>query len=164
MPEDQLKAEADLAQAKANLDLNQSIVNSRKQLFAEGAIPGRDLDTAQAALVQAQAAYDAAAKHLESMRSGEPRGRAEGGAGRADLGGGQAQGRAGAGELFRDSQPDRRLCDRPAAVRGRDCGGGAPLITVMDTTTLLAKTHIAQAQAQRVEAGRRCGGACARRG
>ncbi len=46
-----------------------SIVNSRKQLFAEGAIPGRDLDTAQAALVQAQAAYDAAAKHLESMRT-----------------------------------------------------------------------------------------------
>ena len=48
-----------MAQAKANLDLNQSIVKSRKQLFAEGAIPGRDLDTAQAALVQAQAAYDA---------------------------------------------------------------------------------------------------------
>ncbi len=32
----------------------------RKQLFAEGAIPGRDLDTAEAALVQAQAAYDTA--------------------------------------------------------------------------------------------------------
>jgi HlyD family secretion protein len=56
-----LKAESDVAQAKANLDLNLSIVKSRKQLFAEGAIPGRDLDTAQAALVQAQAAYDAAA-------------------------------------------------------------------------------------------------------
>ncbi len=60
VPEDTLKAESDLAQAKANLDLNQSIVKSRKQLFAEGAIPGRDLDTAEAALVQAQAAYDAA--------------------------------------------------------------------------------------------------------
>ncbi len=63
------KAELDFAQAKANLDLNTSIVNSRKQLFAEGAIPGRDLDTAQAALVQAQAAYDTAAKHLESMQN-----------------------------------------------------------------------------------------------
>ncbi|MCP6725883.1 TolC family protein, partial [Klebsiella pneumoniae] len=69
VPEDQLKAESDLAQAKANLDLNQSIVNARKQLFAEGAIPGRDLDTAQAALVQAQAAFDAAQKHLDSMRA-----------------------------------------------------------------------------------------------
>ena len=40
VPEDALKAESRLAQAKANLDLNLSIVNSRKQLFAEGAIPG----------------------------------------------------------------------------------------------------------------------------
>src|ERR1035441_2181565 len=69
VPEDTLKAESDWAQTKANLDLNLSIVKSRKQLFAEGAIPGRDLDTAQAALVAAQAAYDAAAKHLESSRS-----------------------------------------------------------------------------------------------
>src|SRR3954469_85350 len=69
VPEDVQKAELDFAQAKANLDLNQSIVKSRKQLFAEGAVPGRDLDTAQAALVQAQAAYDTASKHLESMKA-----------------------------------------------------------------------------------------------
>src|ERR1019366_7947246 len=69
VPEDTQKAELDVAQAKANLDLNLGIVKSRKQLFAEGAIPGRDLDTAQAALVQAHAAYDTAAKHLESVRS-----------------------------------------------------------------------------------------------
>ncbi|HYK35942.1 biotin/lipoyl-binding protein, partial [Alloacidobacterium sp.] len=69
VPEDYQKAELDFAQAKANLDLNQSIVNSRKQLFAEGAIPGRDLDTAMAALVQAQAAFDTANKHLESMKA-----------------------------------------------------------------------------------------------
>ena len=69
VPEDTLKAESDVAQARANLDLNLSIVKGRKQLFAEGAIPGRDLDTANAALVQAQAAYDAAARHLESVRS-----------------------------------------------------------------------------------------------
>src|ERR1700742_1751067 len=69
VPEDYQKAELDFTQAKANLDLNQSIVNSRKELFAQGAIPGRDLDTAVAALVQAQAAFDTAQKHLESMKS-----------------------------------------------------------------------------------------------
>ena len=40
VPEDVQRAELDFAQAKANLELNQSIVMSRKQLFAEGAIPG----------------------------------------------------------------------------------------------------------------------------
>ena len=39
VPEDTQKAELDVKQAKANLDLNQSIVKGRKQLFAEGAFP-----------------------------------------------------------------------------------------------------------------------------
>ena len=47
-PEDLTKAKLDLAQAKANLDLEQSIVNARTELLKQGAIPGRDLDTAQA--------------------------------------------------------------------------------------------------------------------
>src|SRR6202023_775259 len=69
VPEDTQKAELDVAQAKANVELNLSIVKSRKQLFADGASPGRDLDTANAALVQPQAAYDSATKHLDSVRS-----------------------------------------------------------------------------------------------
>ena len=50
-PEDLTKARLDLDQAKANLDLSQSIVTARTQLFSEGAVPGRDLDTAKASLV-----------------------------------------------------------------------------------------------------------------
>jgi multidrug resistance efflux pump len=69
VPEDYQKAEQDVAQTKANLDLQQSIYTARKSLFAQGAIPGRDLDTATAALVQAQAAYDIAAQHLASQKS-----------------------------------------------------------------------------------------------
>jgi HlyD family secretion protein len=69
VPMDVLTAQSDLEQAKANLALDQSIVKSRTQLFAEGAIPGRDLDTAKAQLVQAQAAYDAAEKHMQAMQS-----------------------------------------------------------------------------------------------
>ena len=68
-PEDLTKAKLDLAQAKANLDLNQSIVNARSELFSQGAIPGRDLDTAKATLVQSQAAYDIATQHLDSLQN-----------------------------------------------------------------------------------------------
>jgi HlyD family secretion protein len=66
-PEDYTRAQLDLAEAKAALDLNQSIVKSRSQLLAQGAIPGRDLDTAKAALVQARATYDLAKQHLEAV-------------------------------------------------------------------------------------------------
>ncbi len=100
VPEDTLKAESDVTQAKANLDLNLSIVKSRKQLFAEGAIPGRDLDTANAALVQAQAAYDAAEKHLESVRSVSREAALKSAQGQLTSAAGQVQGRRGRGELL----------------------------------------------------------------
>ena len=117
VPEDTLKAESDLAQAKANLDLNKSIVESRKQLFAEGAIPGRDLDTAEAALVQAQAIYDAALRHLESVRK-VSRDATQSRAGTTHLCRGQIQRRSGASRLLRNSQPHQWSCNGPALVRG----------------------------------------------
>jgi len=153
VPEDTLKAESDLAQAKANLDLNQSIVNSRKQLFAEGAIPGRDLDTAQAALVQAQAAYDAAAKHLESMRAVSREAALKAAQGQLTSAEGKLQGAQAQVSYSEIRSPiDGFVTDRPLFA-GETAAAGAPLITVMETTTLLAKAHIAQAQVQQLKLG-----------
>jgi multidrug efflux pump subunit AcrA (membrane-fusion protein) len=153
VPEDALKAESDFAQAKANLDLSQSIVNARKQLFAQGAIPGRDLDTAQAALVQAQAAYDAAQKHLDSMRNVTREAalkQAQGGLTSAEgkLKGAQAQ--VSYSEIR--SPIDGFVTDR-SVFAGETAPAGSPLITVMETTSLLAKAHVAQAQAQTLKLG-----------
>jgi HlyD family secretion protein len=153
VPEDQLKAESDFAQAKANFDLNQTIVNGRKKLFAEGAIPGRDLDTAQAALVQARAAYDAAQKHLDSMRSVMHEAalkEAHGGLTSAEgkLKGAQAQ--VSYSEIR--SPIDGFVTDR-SLFAGETAVAGTPLVTVMETKTLLAKAHIAQAQAQSLRVG-----------
>lgn len=153
VPEDQLKSESDVAQSKANLQLNQSIVKSRRQLFAEGAIPGRDLDTAEAALVQAQAAYDAAEKHLAAMRAvtheaALKQAHGELTSAEGKLKGAQAQ--LGYSEIH--SPIDGYVTDRPLFA-GETAAAGAPLITVMETNTLLAKTHIAQAEAQRIKVG-----------
>jgi len=153
VPEDQLRAESDLTQAKANLELNESIVNSRKQLFAEGAIPGRDLDTAAAALVQAQAAYDAAAKHLESVRAVTHEAALKQASGDLTSAAGKlkgAQAQLGYSEIR--SPIDGFVTDRPLFA-GETAAAGTPLITVMETNALLAKTHIAQAQAQQLQIG-----------
>jgi HlyD family secretion protein len=153
VPEDTLKAESDLTQAKANLDLNQSIVKSRKQLFAEGAIPGRDLDTAQAALVQAQAAYDAAAKHLESVRSVSRAAALKAAQGQLTSAQGKYEG-AEAQVYYSEirSPIDGVVTDRPIFA-GETANPGTALITVMETATLLAKTHIAQSLAQQMKVG-----------
>ena len=153
VPEDTLKAESDLAQAKANLDLNLSIVKSRKQLFAEGAIPGRDLDTATAALVQAQAAYDAAAKHLESVKSVSHDAALKSAQGQLTSAEGKMKGAEAQVNYSEIRSPiDGVVTDRPLFA-GETAATGAPLVTVMDTSSLLAKTHIAQSLAQQMKVG-----------
>jgi len=67
IPEDVQKAQLDVDQAKANLDVANRTSEERKRLLKEGAIAGRDVDTAIAAAVQAQATYDSAAKHLSNV-------------------------------------------------------------------------------------------------
>src|SRR5215469_5325919 len=56
--EDVQKAELDVAQAKANLDVANRTAQERKLLLSQGAISQRDAETAAAAAVQAQATYD----------------------------------------------------------------------------------------------------------
>jgi len=150
VPANLIKAQTDLAQAKANLDLNQSIVSARSQLFAQGAIPGRDLDTAKAALVQAQAAYDIAKQSLDAIEQV---------AGKASLQSAQGQLTSAKGKYLgaeaQLSYTEIRspingvVTDRPLFA-GETAAAGTPVITVMDTSALLAKLHISQMQAQQL--------------
>jgi multidrug efflux pump subunit AcrA (membrane-fusion protein) len=153
VPEDYQKAQLDLAQAKANLDLNQSIVASRKQLFAQGAISGRDLDTSQAALVQAQAAYDTAKQHLDSMQQVSRAAALQAAKGQLESARGKYQGAEAALSYSEVRSPIAGVVtDRPLFA-GETAASGAPLITVMDTSALLAKIHLSQPQAQLLKIG-----------
>ncbi|HME59130.1 MAG TPA: efflux RND transporter periplasmic adaptor subunit, partial [Terracidiphilus sp.] len=153
VPEDTQKAEADVAQTKANLDLNLSIVKNRKQLFAEGAIPGRDLDTAQAALVQAQAAYNAAIKHLESVRSVSREAALKAAQGQLTSAEGKFKGAAAQVSYSEIRSPINGVVTDRSLFAGETAAAGTPLLTVMDTSSLLAKTHVAQSLAQRMKVG-----------
>jgi HlyD family secretion protein len=152
-PEDMLKAQSDLDQAKANLELDQSIVKSRKQLFAEGAIPGRDLDTAQATLVQAQAAYDAAAKHLESMKGVSHAATLQAAQGQLTSAEGRLKGADAQVSYSEIRSPiDGVVTERPLFA-GETATAGTPLITVMETSTLIAKAHVDVSLARQLKVG-----------
>ena len=153
VPEDYNKAQLDVAQAKATLDLSQSIVASRTQLFAQGAIPGRDLDTAKATLVQSQAAYDIAKQHLESLQSVSRKAALEGAQGQLASAKGKYLGAEAQLSYTEIRSPiDGVVTDRPLFV-GETAAAGTPVITVMDTSALLAKLHISQMQAQQLSLG-----------
>ena len=153
VPEDYHKAELDVAQAKAQLDLQQQIVDARRKLLAEGAIPGRDYDTAAAALVQAQAAYDVARNHMESLKAVSR-------AASLDQAQGQlssAKGKYLAAEAQVSYSEVRSpiagvVTDRPL-FPGETVNSGSTLITVMDTSSLIAKVHLAQTVAQELKVG-----------
>ncbi len=153
VPEDYSKAQLDLTEAKANLDLNKSIVTARTQLFAEGASPGRDLDTAKAALVQAQASYDIAKQHLEAMRKTSNKAALESAKGQLDSAKGKYLGSQALLSYTEIRSPiSGVVTDRPLFA-GETAAAGSPIITVMDTSALIAKLHLAQSQTQQLTIG-----------
>jgi HlyD family secretion protein len=153
VPEDTAKAQSDLAQAKANLDLSQSVVNGREQLFSQGAIPGRDLDTAKAALVQSQAAFDVARLHLVSVQQVSRKASLQSAEGQLTSAKGKFLGAEAQLSYTEIRSPvDGVVTDRPLFA-GETAAAGTALITVMDTSALLAKLHIAQVQAQQLVLG-----------
>ncbi len=153
VPEDYTKARLDLAQAKANLDLNQAIVNARTQLFAQGAIPGRDLDTAKAALVQAQSSYDLAKQHFEAVQKTSNQAALESAKGLLQSAKGKFEGATAQLSYTEIRSPiNGYVTDRPLFA-GETATAGSPVITVMDTSALIAKVHIAQPLAQQLKVG-----------
>jgi HlyD family secretion protein len=153
VPEDYIKAQLDFTQAKATLDLNQSIVNARSQLLTQGAISGRDLDTAKATLVQSQAAYDIAKQHLEAVQQVSRKAALESAQGQLASAKGKYLGAQAQLSYTEIRSPiDGVVTDRPLFA-GETAAAGTPVITVMDTSALLAKLHIAQLQAQQLSLG-----------
>lgn len=153
IPEELKKAEGDSAQAKVTSEVATRTAEERKRLFDQGALAGRDADIAYASAVQAQAAYDTARKHLESILATTRL---------TDKTTAQAQLTSAKGKLENAqalvdyasirSPIDGTVTDRPLFV-GETASAGTPIITVMDTSSLLAKLHIAQATAQQLTLG-----------
>jgi HlyD family secretion protein len=153
VPEDTVKAELDLTQARANLNLAQSVVDSRSQLFAEGAIPGRDLDTAKAVLVQAKAAEEIARQHLEAVHTISRKAALESAQGQLTSAKGKYLGAQAQLSYTEIRSPiSGVVTDRPFFA-GETAAAGNPVITVMDTSALLAKLHLSQIQAQQLSNG-----------
>jgi HlyD family secretion protein len=153
IPEDVQKAELDLAQAKANLEVANRTAEERKRLLDQGAIARRDVDTALAGAVQAQAAFDSAAKHLENVQKTTQKTNIDSAQGQlASAQGKFENAEAQVSYASLRSPIDGVVTDRPL-FPGETAAAGTSIVTVMDTTALLAKVHIAQQAAQILKVG-----------
>ncbi|WP_433968641.1 efflux RND transporter periplasmic adaptor subunit [Tunturiibacter gelidiferens] len=153
VPEEQTRSRLDLEQAKATLDLDNSILEARKQLLSQGAIPGRDYDTARTTALQAQAAYDIAKQKYEALGKVGTSASLESAKGQLASAKGKYLGAAAQLSYTEIKTPiSGVVTDRPLFA-GETAAAGTPVVTVMDTTFMIAKLHIGQMQAQRLSVG-----------
>src|SRR5215469_4588898 len=68
IPQQLQKAQLDADAAKTAFEAQQRVYNSRKELFDQGALPQRDLDSATVALAQARGANEVAQKQLADLQ------------------------------------------------------------------------------------------------
>jgi HlyD family secretion protein len=153
VPEELQKAQGDAQAAKENLDAQQKLYGSRKVLFDQGALPRKDLDTADVSLVQAKAQYEQAQKHLAGLQAvGHEQ---ELKSAKAQLVSAQGKYNSAVAQLRYSeirSPIDGTVTDGPW-YPGMMPQAGAPLVTVMDLSQMIAKAHIPQNQAALLKKG-----------
>jgi multidrug efflux pump subunit AcrA (membrane-fusion protein) len=153
VPEEAQKAELEVQAAKDALDAQQAVYNSRQSLFKEGAIAQKDVNEAQVNLVQARNQYEIARKRLEDLQ-GFARDQtlkaaaAQRNQARAHFEAAQAQ----LAYSKITSPIDGVVTDRPM-YPGETAVSGAPVVTVMDLSRVIARAHISQSEAAELKVG-----------
>ena len=153
LPQQIQKAELDAASFKAAFDAQQKVYDSRKQLYQQGALPRKDLDTAEVALSQARAQYEEAQRQLEDLRRVGKEQTLKSATGQLASAKGKYLGAQAQLSYSQIRSPiDGVVTDRPL-YPGELATANQPLLTVMNTSTLIAKAHIAQSQAALLKTG-----------
>jgi multidrug efflux pump subunit AcrA (membrane-fusion protein) len=153
IPEAVVKAQIDLESAREARDNAKKVLESRQQLFKQGALAGRQVDESQVAFSQANSQYRGAEEHLKTLQSVSNK---------EQIKGVVAQVQSAKAHL--DSQETQVtysrilspisgiIADRPLNA-GEMANPGAAVITVMDISRVVARIEIPQAEASAVKVG-----------
>jgi HlyD family secretion protein len=153
LPQQIQKAELDAAAAKAAFDAQQKVYDSRKELFQQGALPRRDLDAGEVALAQARSTNEQAQRLLSDLqRLGKEQALKSAVGSRMSAEGRYKGAEAQLSYSEIRSPLDGVVTDRPLYV-GDLATANQPIMTVMDTSRLIAKSHIAEREAATLKVG-----------
>lgn len=153
VPDEIVKAQQDVEAAREAMAASRKLVDSRQQLFKEGALARKLVDDANVTYAQAVSMYETARKHLESLQSG---------GGREEIKSAEGQMQSAKGKyeaaMAQLSYSEIRspvagvVADRPL-FPGEMASAGAPLMTVMDISRVIARVNLPPAQAVWVKVG-----------
>lgn len=153
IPEQVIKAQTDVQAGQQALDAAKRVLDSRKKLLEQGAIARKLVDDAEVAYAQAKGQVEASQEHLKTLQS----------VGKEELvKSAQAQVEAARGHLQSAeaqvtysevrSPISGVIADRPLYA-GEMASAGAPLVTVMDISRVIARVNVPQAQAGAIKLG-----------
>jgi HlyD family secretion protein len=153
LPEQTQKAELDAAAAKAAYEAQQKVYDARKNLFDQGALPRRDLDSAQVALAQAYSQNEQAQKQLADLQKLGKEQTLKSASGQLSAAKGKylnAKAQLSYSEIR--SPIDGVVTERPP-YEGELATANQPILTVMNTSKLIAKAHIVESEAVLLKVG-----------
>jgi HlyD family secretion protein len=153
LPEQMTKAQTDVDAARQSLDAAQKLLESRQQLLAQGATARKTVDEAQVAYAQAKSQFDTAEQHLKSLQSVGRQEQIKTAAAQVEAARGHyasAQAQVSYSEVR--SPIDGVVTDRPLYA-GEMANAGAPLLTVMDMSAVVARVNMGQSQAKNIKVG-----------
>ena len=153
VPQELQKAELDARAAREAFDAQQSLYENRQRLYKEGAIAQKDVNDAQVNLSQARSQYETARKRFEDLQRFARDQEVKAAAAQRDA----ARGRNAAAQAQLayarvESPIDGVVTDLPL-YPGETAQTGAPVVTVMDVSRVIARTHVSPAEAAELALG-----------
>jgi HlyD family secretion protein len=153
LPEQVTTAQANVQAAKETLDAAQKLLQNREKLFRDGALARKLVDDAQVANAQARSQYDTAQEHLKALMSVGKQEQLKGAAAQADAAKAHYQGAEAQVNYSEIKSPITGVITERAVWEGEMASTGAPLLTVMDVSRVVARANIPQEQAVYLKVG-----------
>jgi HlyD family secretion protein len=153
LPEEIQKAQGDAQAAKVALEAQQKLYDSRQDLYKQGALPRKDLDQAAVALTQAKNQYELAQRHLDALMAVSKQQELKSAAGQLQSAKGKYLGAAAQLSYSEIRSPISGVVTDRSLYPGEMAAAGTPLLTVMDTSSVIARAHIPQDQAALLKLG-----------
>lgn len=153
LPEAIMKAQTDVDAASQAQDAAKRVLESRQQLFKDGALARRLVDEAQVAYVQANSQFRAAEEHLRALQSVSKQEQIKTATAQVDTAKSHYQSLQAQVSYSQILSPiSGVIADRPLYA-GEMASPGVPLLTVMDISRVVARVNTPRAEATLVKVG-----------
>ena len=153
VPEELVKAQQDAQAAKQSAEAGQKLLQSREQLYKEGALARRLVDEAAVSYAQAKGQYETAQKHLESLQSVGRHEEVKGAAGQLESAKGKYEAAQAQLSYAQIRSPITGVVADRAVFPGEMASAGSALVTIVDASTVIARVNVPPDQAAYIRVG-----------